>query len=99
MSGITIKINKGESNQFKQIMSLVQCFENVKECKHHYAVNISEEEMVIHQDQISDVLKQLPLLREKEMFSIPNYGTNEWYDWIIDLHLSKKKAFKREGDF
>ena len=32
------------------------------------------------------LLQLLPQLREKEWFDIPAYGTDEWANWMIDLH-------------
>lgn len=90
MSALTIKIKKGKSIAFDRIMEMVDCFEIV-ECKTHFKVNIDNEQLAIYHNLVSDVLKELPLLQEKEMFNVPKYGSNEWYDWIIDLHLSGKK--------
>ena len=54
------------------------------------------------------VLRMVPIQRyrqaEKEWFNIPAYGTDEWANWMIELHLRKKKntlrhSRKRASDF
>ena len=45
MSGITLKIDKGQSPTFHEIIRLSQVFEKVTEYKKHYSVTISEEEL------------------------------------------------------
>lgn len=92
MSVITLKINKGKSSTFAQIMNLAQCFESVKECKGYYSVKVTEEEAFRHQDELQRIIELLPGLQEKEWFNIPDYGTDAWADWMIDLH--QKRANK-----
>lgn len=91
MSAITLKIDKGKSSTFLQIMNLVQCFESVKECKGYFSVKVTEEEAFHHQKQLQQIIQLLPELQEKEWFNIPDYGTDAWANWMIDLHLKKKK--------
>ena len=81
MSGITLKIDKGQSSAFSEIMGLLQFFPGLKECKKHYSVKLTEEEVFLDQ-----IMQLLPQLREKEWFDIPAYGTDEWANWMIDLH-------------
>ena len=45
MSGITLKIDKGQSSAFSEIMGLLQSFPGLKECKKHYSVKLTEEEV------------------------------------------------------
>lgn len=97
MSGITLKIDKGHSPIFTEIMNLAQCFEHVKECKGHYSVKVSEEEAFRHQDQLQQIIQLLPALQEKEWFNIPDYGTDAWADWMIDLHQKKKENTQRNS--
>lgn len=92
MSVITLKINKGKSSTFVKIMNLIQCFESVKECKGHYSIKVTEEEAFRHQDELQRIIELLPGLQEKEWFNIPDYGTDAWADWMIDLH--QKRANK-----
>lgn len=92
MSVIILKISKGKSSTFVQIMNLAQCFKSVKECKGHYSVKVTEEEAFRHQDELQRIIQLLPGLQEKEWFNIPDYGTDAWADWMIDLH--QKRANK-----
>ena len=43
MSGITLKIDKGQSSAFSEIMGLLQSFPGLKECKKHYSLNLYKE--------------------------------------------------------
>ena len=70
MSGITLKIDKGKSSAFSEIMGLLQSFPGLKECKR--------------------IMQLLPHLSEKEWFDIPAYGTDEWANWMIDLHQKRR---------
>ncbi len=91
MSCITLKIDKGQSPTFHEIIRLSQVFEKVTEYKKHYSVTISEEELCRYPDQIHDIISLFSTLQEGEWFNIPDYGTDAWADWMIDLHLSKKR--------
>ncbi len=86
MSGITLKIDKGQSSTFSEIMGLLQSFPGLKECKKHYSVKLTEEEVFRFRNELDQIMQLLPQLREKEWFDIPAYGTDEWANWMIDLH-------------
>lgn len=90
MSCITLKIDKGDSPLFFEIMSMVRCFKIV-ECKAHYTIKISEEDAFRHQSQLQKIIELLPVLKEKEWFNIPDYGTDAWANWMIDLHRQKRQ--------
>lgn len=90
MSAITLKIDKGKSSTFVEIMNLAQCFENVKECKGHYSVKVTEEEAFRNQEQLQQIIQLLASLQEKEWFNIPDYGTDAWANWMIDLYHKKE---------
>ena len=85
MSGITLKIDKGQSSAFSEIMGLLQSFPGLKECKKHYSVKLTEEEVFRFRNELDQIMQLLPQLREKEWFDIPAYGTDEWANWMIDL--------------
>lgn len=89
MSCITLKIDKGKSSTFSEVMGLVGCFSSIKECKRHYTVKVSEEEAFMYREQLSRIIQLLPGLSEKEWFNIPDYGTDEWANWMIDLHQKR----------
>lgn len=91
MSGITLKIDKGQSPTFHEIIRLSQVFEKVTEYKKHYSVSIFEEELFRYPDQVQKIVNLISFLQEEEWFNIPDYGTDAWADWMIDLHLSKNK--------
>lgn len=91
MSCITLKIDKGESSTFFEIIRLAKVFEKVTEYKKHYSVSISEEELCRYPDQVQRIVSLLFNLQEEEWFGIPDYGTDEWANWMIDLHLEKRK--------
>lgn len=86
MSCITLKIDKGESSTFFEIIRLAKVFEKVTEYKKHYSVSISEEELCRYPDQVQRIVSLLFNLQEEEWFDIPAYGTDEWANWMIDLH-------------
>lgn len=86
MFGITLRIDKGESPVFTEIMSLLQAFPKLKECKNHYSVKLAEEDLFRFQKEFERIMQLLPQLSEKEWFDIPAYGTDEWANWMIDLH-------------
>lgn len=92
MSAITLKIDKGKSSTFVEIMNLAQCFSDIRECKKHYSVKVSDVEACQFGDRLQKIIELLPGLQEKEWFNIPDYGTDAWADWMIDLH--QKKADK-----
>lgn len=97
MSCITLKISKGQSAAFSEIIRLAHCFEKVIEHKKHYSVSISEEELVRYPGQVQRIIGLLTSLQEREWFDIPTYGTDAWADWMIELHLRKKKNTQRGG--
>ena len=97
MSCITLKIEKGQSSTFHEIVSLAQCFKKVTEHKKHYSVSISEEELYRYPDQVQRIVSLFTSLQEEEWFDIPDYGTDAWADWMIDLHLQKKKNTQRDS--
>lgn len=91
MCCIRLKINKGQSSTFYEIIRLAQIFEKVKEYKKHYSVSISEEELYRYPDQVKKIINLFSALQEGELYDIPDYGTDAWADWMIDLHLRRKK--------
>lgn len=97
MSYIKLKINKGQSSTFHEIIRLAQIFEKVTEYKKHFSVSISEEELCRYPDQVQRIISLFSTLQEGEWFNIPDYGTDAWADWMIDLHLQKKKNTQRKG--
>ena len=97
MSGITLKIDKGKSSAFSEIMSLLQTFPGLKECKKHYSVNLTEEDLIQFISELDQIIQLLLHLREKEWFNIPAYGTDEWANWMIDLHLQSRKTYKEKA--
>lgn len=97
MSCITLKIDKGRSPVFYEIIRLAQNFEKVTEYKKHYSVSISEEELCRYPNQVERIVKLFSSLQEEEWFNIPDYGTDAWANWMIDLHLQKKKNTQRKG--
>ena len=86
MSGITLKIDKGQFSAFSEILGLLQSFPGLKECKNHYSVNLTEEDLIQFISELDQIIQLLLHLREKEWFNIPAYGTDEWAYWMIDLH-------------
>lgn len=86
MSGITLKIDKGQFSAFSEILGLLQSFPGLKECKNHYSVNLTEEDLIQFISELDQIIQLLLHLREKEWFNIPAYGTDEWANWMIDLH-------------
>ena len=45
MSEITLKIDKGNSSSFSEIMELLQGFPGLKECRKHYSVKLKEDDI------------------------------------------------------
>ena len=91
MSGITLKIDKGKSSVFSEILELLRRFPGLKECQKHYSVKLGEEDIFRFRDELDQIMQLFPHLSEKEWFDIPAYGTDEWDNWMIDLHEKKKK--------
>ena len=60
--------------------------EKMEESKKHYSVKLTEEEVFRFRNELDQIMQLLPQLREKEWFDIPAYGTDEWANWMIDLH-------------
>ena len=90
MSGITLIKDKGNSTFFTEIMSLLQAFPELKECKRHYSVRLTEEDVFRFRNELERIMQLLPHLSEKEWFEIPRYGTDEWANWMIDLHQKRR---------
>ncbi|MDB9002930.1 hypothetical protein PN653_05730 [Parabacteroides distasonis] len=90
MSGITLRIDKGKSPVFTEIMSLLQAFPGLKECKRLYSVRLTEEDVFRFRSELERIMQLLPHLSEKEWFEIPRYGTDEWANWMIDLHQKRR---------
>ena len=90
MSGITLRIDKGDSKAFHEIMGLLWNFPYIKECKNHISVRLTVEDMVFHAKSFSKIMRLLTTLEEEERFRIPAYGSDEWADWMIDLHSRKR---------
>lgn len=90
MSGITLKIDKGDSKAYHEIMGLLWNFPYIKECKNHLTIRLTEEEMVTHAQALDKIIGLLPIMKDEEFFKIPIYGTDEWANWMIDLHCRKK---------
>ena len=57
MSGITLKIDKGQSSTFSEIMRLLQSFPGLKECKKHYSVKLTEEDSITKMQRLMDALE------------------------------------------
>lgn len=91
MSGITLKIDKGRSSVFLETLELLHRLPGLKECKKHYSVKLTEEDVFRFRDELDRIIQVLPHLREKEWFNIPSYGTDEWANWMIDLHEKRGK--------
>ena len=47
---------------------------------------LTEEDVFRFRNELDQIMQLLPQLREKEWFDIPAYGTDEWANWMIDLH-------------
>ena len=90
MSGITLRIDKGKSPVFTEIMSLLQAFPGLKECKRYYSVRLTEEDIFRFRNELERIMQLLPHLCEKEWFDIPAYGTDELANWMIDLHQKRR---------
>lgn len=60
MSGITLRIDKGESPVFTEIMSLLQAFPELKECKKHYSIKLTEEDIFRFQKELERIMQLLP---------------------------------------
>lgn len=97
MSLITLKIDKGESKEFFLLMNLAQCFADVRECKNHYSIRITEEEAFRFSDKLKKIIALIPSLREAEEYNIPDYGTAEWADFMIDLYSKKRQKTRRSN--
>ena len=78
MSEITLKIDKGNSSSFSEIMELLQGFPGLKECRKHYSVKLKEDDIFRFRNELERIVSLLPELAEKEWFNIPAYGTDEW---------------------
>jgi hypothetical protein len=50
----------------------------------HRKINALEQENAL-------LAYQLGKIDEKEFFSIPDYGTDEWAEWMIEIHRKKEK--------
>lgn len=90
MSGITLRIDKGKSPVFTEIMSSPQVFHGLKGRKRHYSVRLTEEDVLRFRSELERIMRLLPHLSEKEWFEIPRYGTDEWADWMIDLRQKRR---------
>ena len=91
MSGITLKIDKGKSPVFTEIMSLLQAFPGLKECKRHYSVRLTEEDIFRFRNELERIMQLLPHLSEKEWFDI---GSPDKPGGLsIQLCKSEKKEF------
>ena len=66
MSGITLKIDKGKSSAFSEILELLQTFPGLKECKMHYSVRLMEEDIFRFRSELERIMQLLPHLSEKE---------------------------------
>ena len=69
---------------------LLQAFPGLKECKRHYSVRLTEEDIFRFRNELERIMRLLPHLSEKEWFDIPAYGTDEWANWMIDLHQKRR---------
>ena len=47
---------------------------------------LTEEDVFRFRNELERIMQLLPQLSEKEWFDIPAYGTDEWANWMIDLH-------------
>lgn len=95
MSEIILKIDKGNSHLHDEIMELAKVFSNIRECKRHYCIHIPEDEIFQYQKELFRAIQLLSRLREKSWFNIPAYGTDEWANWMIDLHLQRKSKSRK----
>ena len=57
MSGITLRIDKGKSPVFTEIMSLLQAFPGLKECKRHYSVRLTEEDVFRFRNELERIMQ------------------------------------------
>ena len=90
MSGVTLKIDKCQSSVLMEILKLLRPLPGMKECKKHYSVKLTEEDVFKFRDELERIIQLIPELGEKSWFNIPAYGTDEWANWMIDLHLQRK---------
>lgn len=98
MSALTIKIKKGKSSAFDRIMEMVDCFEIV-ECKTHFKVNIDNEQLAIYHNLVSDVLKELPLLRKKRCSTCQNTALMSGMTGLLTCIYQAKNATFKRSDF
>lgn len=66
MSEITLKIDKGNSSSFSEIMELLQGFPGLKECRKHYSVKLKEDDIFRFRNELERIVCLLPELAEKE---------------------------------
>lgn len=90
MFEIALKINKGNNSDFAEIIKQIQRFPMLKEYRKHYSVKLTEEDVFKFRDELERIIQLIPELGEKSWFNIPAYGTDEWANWMIDLHLQRK---------
>ena len=95
--GVEIPRLKEIAAQYPKDHQLAQALwkENIRECKRHYCIRISEDEVFQYQKELFRTIQLLPRLREKSWFNIPAYGTDEWANWMIDLHLQRKSKARK----
>lgn len=97
MSGITIRIDKGRSPASMEAQTIISTLPGAKECKRHYSVRLSEDDMIHFGPEIARILELIPVLRESDWFDVPEYGTDEWANWMIDIHGFGKKNSQKRG--
>ena len=64
MSGITLRIDKGKSPVYRD-HELLQAFPGLKECKRHYSVRLTEEDIFRFLNELERIMQLLPHLSER----------------------------------
>jgi len=57
-----------------QVDMTIEHFLALKECKKHYSVKLTEEDVFRFRNELDQIMQLLPYLSEKKWFDIPAYG-------------------------
>ena len=76
---------------YKEIEEMILKLPNVRNCKKHYSIRFSEEDMFTYRYELKKIMQLLPELPESEWFNVRVFGSDEWANWMIDLHNRKSK--------